>query len=428
MKSINKFIENNIKTILSIFILIQPILDSITGITLNVFKKSIPFAPGVRCIFMLFCMYYLFFINKEKKYIKKTIPIIVYTILFMTYTFITKRQVMSLEISNFLNTFYLPVILIGLLNIFEHKKLKLDLKLIIITFFIYITLIIIPNITNTAFATYEYSKVGKVGWFPLANVIGNSLSILAPLIIYFLINKKKSYILKTIMILSTLYVFASIGTKVPILALGICILINFIYFFIRWIKEKQTTKVLTTTIISLSSIILVIFLIPKTSFYKNIKIHEEYLGVNNFTEIITDINMIDHFVFSQRLTFLKTIHNSNKNTTLETKLIGLGHVKKYDGNISTKTIEIDYLDVVYENGLLGTITFFYTLIPVFIEAIKKLKEKSLINLEYKISITLILLITAFAGHMLTSAAVSIYVTLILVFITKGGLNEKIKTK
>ena len=426
MRSINKFIENKIKTIISIFILIQPILDAITGITLKVFKKNIPFAPGIRCLFMLFCMYYLFIINKEKKYIKKIIPIIIYTIIFMTYSLFTKRQVMTLEISNFLNTFYLPVILIGLSNIFEHKKIKLDLKLIIITFFTYIALIIIPNITNTAFATYEYAKVGKVGWFPLANVIGNSLCILSTLIIYFIINKKKSYITKIIMIISSLYVFASIGTKVPILGLGICILVNFIYFFIKWIKEKQKTKVITTSVVSIISIIIALILIPKTSFYKNIEIHKEYLGINNFTEIITDIDMIDHFVFSQRLTFLKTIHNSNKNAPIETRLIGLGHVKKYNENISTKTIEIDYLDVLYENGILGTLAFFYVLIPIFIEAIKKAKEKTLINLEYKTSIILILLITAFAGHMLTSAAVSIYVALILVFITKGGLNEKIK--
>ena len=426
MKSINNFIENKIQLILSIFIIIQPILDAITGITLNVFKTSIPFAPGVRCIFMLFLMYYLFFINKEKKYIKKTIPIILYTIIFITYTFIKKRQFISLEMPNFLNTFYLPVILIGLLNIFEHKKIKLNLKLIVLTYSIYLILTIVPNITNTAFQSYEYSKVGKVGWFPLANVIGNSLSILSPLIIYFIINKEKSYLLKILIIISTLYVFVSIGTKVPVLALGICIIINFIYFFIKWIKEKQKTKVITTSIISLTAVIVIIFLIPKTSFYKNIQIHKDFLGVNNFTEIITNVDMIDHFVFSQRLTFLKTIHNSNKPTNIETKLIGLGHVKKYNGDISTKTIEIDYLDVIYENGILGSLAFYCALIPVFIEAIKKLKEKTLINLEYKISITLILLITAFAGHMLTSAAISIYVAFILVFITKGGLNEKIK--
>lgn len=428
MKNINKFIEKNIKNIISIFILMQPILDAIKGIAIKTFNKNIPLAPGIRCLFIFFCMYYLFFINREKKYIKKIIPILFYTIIYIPYIFITKKQFISYEISAFLNTFYLPVILIGLLNIFEHKKIKIDLKLIVITFFTYIALIIIPNITNTAYATYEYAKVGKVGWFPLANVIGNSLSILAPLIIYFIINKKKSYILKITMIITTLYVFASIGTKVPILALGICILINFIYFFIKWIKEKQKNKVLATAIISLISIIFVICLIPKTSFYKNIEIHKKYLGINNFTEIITDIDMIDHFVFSQRLTFLKTIHNSNKNTQIGTKLIGLGHVKKYNEEMKAKKIEIDYIDIIYENGILGTIAFFYIIIPILIEAIKKTKEKTLLNLEYRISITLILTITLFAGYMLTSAAASIYVALLLVFITQGGINEKIKKR
>ena len=424
MKRINKFIEKNIKLIISIFILMQPILDAIKGIAIKTFNKNIPLAPGIRCLFIFFCIYYIFFINREKKYIKKIIPLLIYTITYMTYIFIEKRQFISYEISAFLNTFYLPIILVGLLNIFEHKKIKIDLKLILITYFIYILLIIIPNITNTAYSSYEYAKVGKVGWYPLANVIGNLLSILLPLIIYFIINKKNTYLLKAAMIISILYVFASIGTKVPILALGICVLINFIYYFIKWIKEKQKTKITISITGTIIVTLLTLILIPKTSFYKNIQIHKEYLGITNYTEILTNYNLIDHFIFSQRLTFLKTIHNSNKDANLEAKLLGLGHVKKYNEEMRAKKVEIDYIDIIYENGIIGTITFFYIFLPALIEAIKKTKEKNLINLEYRISIILILTITFFAGYMLTSAAVSTYVALILTFINKGGLNEK----
>ena len=64
------------------------------------------------------------------------------------------------------------------------------------------------------------------------------------------------------------------------------------------------------------------------------------------------------------------------------------------------------------------------MLPIFFQSFKKIKEKNFINVQYKISLMLILLISLFAGHMLISPAVSIFVVLIFVFIN-GGLNEKV---
>ena len=47
-------------------------------------------------------------------------------------------------------------------------------------------------------------------------------------------------------------------------------------------------------------IIGIIIALPHTSFYKNIKIHLDFLGINSVGELITDIDMIDRFIFSWR--------------------------------------------------------------------------------------------------------------------------------
>ena len=426
MKIFNKFIDDNVNKIIIFFMIIQPILDAITGINLNFFNITFPFAPIIRLSFMLFCMYYVIFINRKKNDLKKLVILLLYMLIFVISTLLVKgRYVLIYEITNLLNVFYLPILVVCLLNIFEHKKICLDYKYLVITYFIYLALIIIPNVTGTSFLSYSHSKMGYVGWFPLANVIGNVLCILLPLLIYYFGILKKKYLLKLLFIISILYVFVSMGTKVPIIGFSICLIINLIYYFIKCVKIKNYKSIVISLVCSVFLLFLCILLIPKTSFYKNIEIHKDFLGINNYSEILTDYNLIDHFIFSQRLTFLSTIHNSNKDCLFIQKVVGIGFFKNYGDEVSTKTIEIDYFDILYENGILGFVVFIYIMFPMFLQSFKKIKEKSFINIQYKISLVLILLISLFAGHMLISPAASIFVAFILVFIINGGLNEKI---
>jgi hypothetical protein len=330
------------------------------------------------------------------------------------------------ETTNVLNAYYLPIILITFLNIFENKKIKINLKTLVITYFSYIALIIIPNITNTSFNSYSHSKLGNVGWFLLANTIGNILSILLPFIIIYLIKSKTKIIIKLMLIISILYVFSDIGTKVPILSLIICLIGTLFYITIKWIKEKKKTNLITLTTITIITSIFAVLSIPKTAFYKNLEIHKNYLGLNSYLEVFTDIELIDHFIFSQRLTFIKPIHKNYIEASISQKLIGIGSIKDFQKPTqNTKIIEIDYLDIFYSNGIIGTIIYIYILVPQIIKTFKKTKKFNLINIEYKLSIILILLITLFAGHTLISPAVSIYVALIITLILNGGIHEEI---
>ena len=424
MNKVNKIIEKNIKNIILIFLYLQPILDLTAGITQNILKINITASSIIRLVFLFFCIYYTLILDKtkeKKKNILLTTIITIYTTIFSLITIKYKStNALSYELKNTINTFYLPIILITLKNIFKQYNIKINIKNIIYIYMTYIILILIPNITKTGFQSYAIAKEGSSGWFTSANATGNILSILLPIIVLYLIKIKN--ITKTLIITTTtLYVFLSMGTKVPILSLIICLLATILYYITKWIKNKEKTKILITTITTVIITTTSILIIPKTTFYKNIQIHKEYLGFKNYTEILTNYEILDHFIFSQRLTFLK---NTNKNyikSNIPQKIFGIGYIENYGTDkVSTKTIEIDYAEIFYRNGIIGFIIFFSILIPNIINNLKN-KEKSITNTELKTSIILILLLSLFSGHILVTPAVSIFVAIIL----QGGINEKI---
>ena len=423
---IDKFLKKNIEKILITFLYMQPILDLSTGLTQNILKTTITPSSIIRLIFLILCMYYIIKIdntkNKKKNKIS-TILIIIYLIIFSITTIKYKDiNALSFELKNTINTFYLPIITLALIDIFKQYKIKINIKTLANIYLIYTILVTIPGLTKTGFQSYHEAKLGTTGWFVSANAIGNIISILMPLIILYIIKIKDNKIKKAILILTTLYTVTCIGTKVPILSLIICTITTLLYYMIKWIKEKQNKKILisiiTTIILTISSLIT----IPKTTFYKNIQIHKEYLGFNSYIDVLKDYKLIDHFIFSQRLTFLNNTTKTYQESNITQKLIGIGYIENYaKDNVSTKTIEIDYFDILYRNGILGFILYFYIIIPTIIKKTKELKQNTLTNIEIKLSILLTLIIAFFAGHILITPNVCIFPALILI---KGGLYEK----
>ena len=430
MKTINRNIEKYIEKIILIFILIQPILDLSAGILQNILKINITISSIIRLIFLIFCLYYTIVLNKtkeKKKSILLTTTILIYITLFALTTIKYKDiHALTYELKNTINTFYLPIILIALKDMFTQYNIKIKTKTIICTYMTYIILILIPNITNTGFQSYAISKLGSSGWFTSANAVGNILSILLPTMILYLLNNKNKT--KTfLIIISILYVFLSIGTKVPILSLIICVITTLFFYIIKWIKNKEKKKLLIAALATVFLILTTIIILPKTSFYKNIQIHKEYLGFKNYTEVFTNYKLLDHFVFSERLTFLNNTRKNYEKASIIEKAIGIGYIENYGTNkVSTKTIEIDYFEILFRNGIIGFIIFFTVLIPIIIKKIKE-KEKTLENIETKLSIVLILLLSLFSGHILITPAVSIFVAIILIK-EQGGLYEKTKER
>lgn len=404
----NKLKELTPKFII-IFLYLQPFLDILASILI---KNNISnmITSGLRLLFMFYLIIYLIITPHENK--KKTLiyfgiitlQIIIHTSLILIYK---DLGALSYEVRNTLSTFYFTFVLISFFTI--YKENDFDTKHLKNIYLIYIILTFIPNILGIGFDSYWHSKVGSAGWFYSANVLGSIIILLLPTI---LPAFKKTKLINIIVItLITLYVMFSIGTKTPVLGLLIIISANILYLLYTKIKEKNKkwiTGIITTIIITTLGIIIIL---PKSSFYENIQIHLNYLEKQN-TDIMSK-EFLDHFIFSQRLTFESTTRkNYKKSHTLE-KIFGIGYIENYSTDeVNIKGIEIDYFDIFYREGIIGFIIFFTPVIYIIYKNIKssKLNFKGINNIT---TILLILLLALFQGHIFTTPAISIFVALIL---------------
>lgn len=420
MKRLNKFLIKNINIIFIIFLFIQPIIDVLTAVSLTILKIDLTLGIIIRVLFMIFCLYYLFFLNKSKNNKTSLIYIsllIIYIILFIINTLIVKGTgTIVFEVKSLIKTFYFPILLVTIYNLYQEEKLNIELKSIIKLFAIYLLLVFIPNILNVGFQSYAVTKDGEIGWFYTANEIGAIISIIMPLFIYYILEKK-NIILSIISLLILLYVLTSMGTKGPLLCFGIILIYYIIKQILSYISNKNYIK-LGGSIISIIIIIFFsIIFIPKTIFYKNICTHIDFLKVDSIEDIVTNPKILDHFIFSQRLTFWSKTNESYEESNLSEKLLGIGYIENYGtDNVRIKMIEMDYVDIFYRHGIIGFIIFMSSYIYMFVLIIKKLskdKIKDNLNQIIMLSIILSIILSMLTGHVLTSPSVSIYVALII---------------
>ena len=144
--------------------------------------------------------------------------------------------------------------------------------------------------------------------------------------------------------------------------------------------------------------------LPKTTFYKNIQVHLDFLKVDSIPEVLKDPHLIDHFIFSSRITFWYRTQKIYQSSSFQEKLFGLGYSYKEE---ESKLIEMDPIDVFYRHGIIGFLLYF-GFVWIVLKNIFKEKKGSFSSTE-KISFFLILLLSFFTGHILLAPSVSIFV-------------------
>ena len=409
----NTWIKKNFNIILLIFILLQPILDVITGIGIHTWHTNITIGIVVRMLFLAFVLYSVIFVYKRKKSLIFYAILVIYGILYMAGMLIYKDGVgLFSEIQGLCRVFYFPVLLISLYSIKDEIKIsKMALMVVLIT---YLVCILVPNCLNLGFKTYEITKAGTLGFFNSANEISGIISILTPIMILILVNKKK-ILLTLIIVLIYLYVILTIGTKTPLLSLGITIFFTYLWFIRQEIKLKRVKRVAISIILLLIFIAGMIVILPKTNFYKNIETHLEFLEVDNITEVFKDKKLIDHFIFSERLTFLENRYKDYRDENNYLQLFGIGYLK--DGK-DTKAIEMDYFDIYYSQGLIGFIIYFGIYGYFFALIMKRRKRLDFTQYMLYISVVLSVLLSFITGHIITAPAVSILLVVLLILLEK----------
>lgn len=406
--SMPKLLKENLNKIIGIFLLIQPILDLITGLCLHLLNINLTLGIIIRMIFLIFII--ILAIKKNKKsllyYIIFTIYLVIYLIVNLTF----KNTSLIKELQGLLRTFYFPLLL---LSLYELKDgIRISYATLFTTLFLYLLFIFIPLILGKGFATYNVAKLGTLGFYNSANEISGIISILTPIVFLILIKAKK-LLPKILFTLLYLVIILTIGTKTPLLSLLITTILIFLYLIYIFIKTKKYKKLLLSFLIVISSLSLLVLVIPKTNFYKNIIIHLNYLEIDNITDVLKDEKLIDHFIFSERITFYSERKNTYIASNIYQKLFGIGYLTEKEED---KLIEMDYFDIYFNHGLIGLIIFLS--VPLYI-LFKFSIQRRQYNIEMyilNISFLLIVFLSFQTGHILTSPSVSIIASLLILLL------------
>ena len=402
MSKVNKF-NNFFDKFIYIFLLLSPILDALTAICVKNFNLSFSIGTIVRGLFIILSLIWI-----KYNYTRKQIIIffLLYTLLAIIYYFGLYKGGIFTEITNIFHIFYLPILMV---LFSRYKNDKINDKLVLKIFLIYLNLIIIPYLFNIGFNLTE-SYVNKEGYFGLfsgGNEISAVLVLLSvPSLNY--VNNSKSYILKLFTYLELFVCIFLVGTKT--LFIGIILVILFL--FIRYIKYSRVFKVERNRRVAIWSSLLIIVLligvIPFTPMMKNIKTTLKYYDVNKVSDVL-NIKTIDNVVFSKRLSNAYKVNKEFKKTDINGVIYGLGETKIEEINV----IEIDILDIFYSIGVFGTIVFI--LMILYTAHFYDLRDK------YKFAFILLVIISLISGHVLNKPMVSIYLAL-LYLLSKNSLT------
>ena len=188
-------IKNNFSKYISIFLLISPIIDLLTGITRHI--SSLNISVGIiKLLFLLFIVYVYLFVFKKKKIIPIYILIGIYSIMYIIGIYLYNTN-LFINTYNMIKVMYFPVLLITLYELREH--IKISNMTIFTSIYLYLILIFIPLLLNMGYNSYKITKVGSTGLYNSANEISGLIGITTPIL--FIIFKENRKLLNILLII-----------------------------------------------------------------------------------------------------------------------------------------------------------------------------------------------------------------------------------
>lgn len=414
-----------------IFLLSQPFIDLITSLIVRLDVFPITLGIIIRGLTFLIGIIYIFFISKSV-YKKKSIIYLIILLIYSVFYFIDKREIFSNfnyllnEITYMFKYYYTLVISLTLFNFFDEYKPnnRKVFKMLQTILFLYCFIIVLANITNTAFATYTLGGAGNTGWFYSGNEVGVVIALLFPYI-YLLVNKTNSY--KTLLyIIPIILGIEIIGTKTSMLALLLPTIVFIFYYLIRFNNGKKKQFIM-----SVIALIIIIVSSPNLPVVQNIKDSINRFEMKKNIGIDDDYSdeMLPSVLMSDRDYYNKKIKKIYDNSNAISKIFGIGFVNRReidDKNIS-KLIEMDFNDIFYRYGIIGFLIYITPFIYITYYVIKYcFKNKLKLNMKQTILLYnsyIGLIIAYIAGHTLGAPAVSFYLAMnfvLLIYYLKYG--------
>ncbi len=418
----------NFENIFIVYIILQPIIDIITSLCVRNISEELTFGIFIRAIFILYIVIYsIFKVNKKDKWklLLYYASIGLYCIAFLANSYAKYGMAMIFtQIKGLIKTFYFPIILASLLMLFKEQKYLSKQKYLNIALWIYVLTIVICKIFSIGYPTYPFkANTGTIGLFYAGNEISAIIAIIAPICFSSFISQKFS-ILKAILCALTVFALLEVGTKVAFVStIGLVLLsliISFIKFITKGVKNfyKQFITILLITILTF-------LFVGNTSAGRNVGItplffNKKTISSNEKTHKENSDKKSQTTLLSGRNNFFKTTSKRYNQSSITDKLIGIGYIYPKKGVVQeSKLIEIDYFDVFFCHGILGTLVYIAPLAILIFILLKKFFSNFIVNTKDNVLIFMIYSvligfgIALTAGHVFTAPAVSMFLILII---------------
>lgn len=430
-------------------IILGPIIDIVTSVGKREFNVDLSLGILIKGIFLAYVAIKLLLSStpsKEDKLIKSAlIAIMVYGgfHLFLVFFYYGRGYAVGAAVT-FAKTFYMPVLLLGLMKSMKKRDVKWIRSAMMIAALIIMGSMALSVITGTEYSAYKYNKLGTVGWFFAANEVSAFIGILTPIVLYYILYKLKiNTVLKAVILGAYIYLYYQIGTKVVGLSILLVSLFSLGTVLVLKLKNKEM-KVVRQVIILTVTFVMGAGLIPVTPVGYNMNVHFDLIkdipnpsqeepteSEDNFEEgfdmdkvLINNPKMLS-FIFSGRDRYFAVRRYLYEEADTVQKVFGLSQFSPNDeGVVNSYIIEIDFLDIYFNYGIVGFLLYWGIIAAVLgISLFRILKGKILfkedgILMFYLCAILLSVGIAMFAGHVYVSPSVSIYIALYLSLLYK----------
>ena len=405
--------------LLFILLIIQPIIDLITSLMTKHSDSSISIGALSRTLMMVILFIYILQYVWIKKHSLFWMFIGSYTCITLTLiiNFMFKEPFILYEELNFIlkTSYYLVMVFIVIILInkqllnqsFIFRATNTITMIIGISYWSAI-------ISGTSINSYTYGESGYSGWFYSAN----ELSVIT--IILFGMSMAQFSFKKTpsswISFILTLSMLPMIGTKTAFYGGMLIICIFTAYLLIKCNVHLFREK---SHLIFLGMIILFLYSTPYSPVFTNteqldIHIKQEHRKTVESTEVQNSTLMTK--LLSSRDVYLQVIKDDFKKAKRIRKAFGIG----YAGDYSTdpKLIEMDFFDMFFSYGMIGTLFLLIPLLYLF----KKIIAYPIYIEKVILLFTLCLCfgIAFLAGHVIFAPSVMTYLSILFLAI---GLNK-----
>lgn len=440
--------------ILTIFFIIQPIIDILT----NVINVSVSIGIIFRAIFLLYVLTYIFIKGNKWTYIYVGISSLYCLINLIGHAKMIDGFSVTSQMNSLIHLVYFPVTLLFFYKYFKKEKDLLNNNTFVMTSLVIGASLVLSMLTKTNICSYTKCILhGTTGWFNSANEYGIILVFLLSMCMTYMMKKKSVRSIIAYLILSAFMVL--LGTKTAYIAL-LFINLGYVGFFIVscFIDKKRFKKLYKYNMLFLVVGISAIVFYPMTPLKYNVDLraqdgvekvvdenvkedididiskedlHDNYQEVidNNQDEVKS--SQIRTVAFNGRDEFLSVNKKLYKESSLFDKFFGItnqGHT--YENQPWNTLSEMDFFDVLFYYGIfafiLDIVLMMYIIVNILINLFKKLDflMDSSIALP-GMSLFVFLLVMWFAGHVLLQPAVGIYLAYLLIYLyRKVGVKHE----